>query len=329
MTPAPWTARRSTPPQLARSAASVLLLCAATACAPAIKRTAAAPPTPAELDELWVQPDDIATRDLYNGPGGKDGAPVINGKLRIKSFDPSGNSVGYNVYDAENHEWKIKIGEEAQPEIVASRLLWAIGFHQPPLYLVHDVQLDGGRAQDSGHPARFRAEFGYKTEADWTWHQNPYVGTRQMNGLLVAQLIVNNWDIKGTQNRIYAMGNAAAPPKRRFVVQDLGAALGKTAWPVGTRGKIDDFESQRLIRRVVNGRIEFDYHARHKELFEHVTAADVVWVSKLFAQLTDQQWRDAFRAADYSDEITTRFVAKLKAKVAEGLALEQTAAATP
>ena len=313
--------RFASPWNRSRHLGAAVMLCATVACAPAMRRTTSAPVSEAELAQLWSEPSDLASRDLYDGPGGKNGAPVIQGKLKIKSFDPSGNSVGYNVIDAEGREWKVKIGEEAQPEIVASRLLWAIGFHQPALYLVPNLQLDGGRVEDSGGPARLRAEFGYKTEGDWSWHQNPYVGTREMKGLLVAQLILNNWDIKGTQNRIYLVsGNET--PRRRFVVQDLGAALGKTGWPVGTRGKIDDFESQSLIKRAAGGRIEFDYGARHKELFKDITAADVIWVSQLFSRLSDQQWRDAFRAAGYPESLSARFIAKLKAKVQEGLALD-------
>jgi hypothetical protein len=315
------------PSSLRRHVAASLFLCATVACAPAMRRTTSTPASPADLAQLWTEPSDLASRDLLNGPGGKDGAPVIKGKLTIKSFDPSGNSVGYNVVDAEGHEWKVKIGEEAKPEIVASRLLWAIGFHQPPLYLVPNLQLDGGRPEDSGQPARFRAESGYSSEDDWTWHQNPFVGTREMKGLLVAQLILNNWDIKGTQNRIYVLEKATGGPRRRYVVQDLGAALGKTAWPTGTRGKIEDFEKQGLIRGVANGRIEFDYHARHKELFDDITAADVVWVSRLFGRLTDQQWSDAFRAAGYPESLGARFIAKLKSKVQEGLALDRSAQA--
>jgi hypothetical protein len=306
-----------------RPVSASLILCATMACAPAIRRTTAAAPPAAELAQLWAEPADMATRDVFAGPGGPKGGPVIKGKLEIKSFDPSGNSVGYTVVDAEGREWRVKVGEEAQPEIVASRLLWAIGFHQPALYFVSDVQLDGGRSEDAGRSGRFRAEFGYDTEGDWSWHQNPYVGTRELNGLLVAQLILNNWDIRDTQNRIYVLEDPSSGPRRQFVVQDLGAALGKTAWPTGTRGKIDDFEKQSLIGRVANGRIEFDYHARHKELFADITPADVVWVCRLFDRLSDQQWRDAFRAAGYPESLSARFIAKLKAKVQEGLALDR------
>jgi hypothetical protein len=111
-------------------------------------------------------------------------------------------------------------------------------------------------------------------------------------------------------------------PMRRFVVQDLGAALGKTGWPTGNRNDVEGFEQQNLIKRVTNGIVEFDYDARHTELFKDITPADVVWACRQFARLTDTQWRDAFRAANYSPERSARFIAKLKSKVQEGLALD-------
>jgi hypothetical protein len=37
--------------------------------------------------------------------------------------------------------------------------------------------------------------------------------------------------------------------------------------------------------------------------------------------VTDQQWRDEFRAAGYPDEVGARYTAKIKEKIAQGLAL--------
>jgi hypothetical protein len=122
------------------------------------------------------------------------------------------------------------------------------------------------------------------------------------------------------------MKNSGGGAPRRFVVQDLGAALGRTGWPVGNRNDIEGFERQNLIRRVHNGVVEFDYEARHTELFRAISPADVIWVCQLFAKLTDAQWNDAFRAANYTPEMSQRFIAKLKSKVREGLALHAGAA---
>jgi hypothetical protein len=293
------------------------------ACAPAMTRTIDRPPSSQEMAQLWTAPANLRSQDLYYGAGGRASAPAPTRKFRVLKFDGSGNSIGYTVEDAQGRKWKAKLGEEVQPEIVASRLLWAVGFHQPAMHYVGNFHLDGGRPEDSGQPARLRDEHTYKTERDWSWHDNPFVGTRQLNGLLVANLILNNWDLKTSQNRIYVMkaGHRTRGPSRRFVVQDLGAALGKTGWPTGNRNDIDGFERQNLIRRVIDGRVEFDYDARHTELFEGITPADVVWTCRLFAQLTDRQWQDAFRAANYPAELSGRFVAKLKSKVQEGLAL--------
>jgi hypothetical protein len=297
------------------------------ACAPAIRSTADKPLTQDALAQLWSEPADITSRDLFRGPGNENNRPAPNSRFKVIRFDGSGNSVGYDVVDGKGREWKAKVGEEVRPEIVASRLLWAIGFHQPPMFLVGNLQLEGGRAEDSGQPARLRDEHSYTTEGDWSWHQNPYVGTRQLKGLLVAQLILNNWDLKATQNRIYLLDEGARP-RRRYVVQDLGAALGKTSWPTGTRDNIVDFEGQRLLKRVENDVVTFDYHARHRELFQDITPADVVWTARLFSRLTDKQWSDAFRAANYPENLSQRFIARLKSKVEEGLALDKRARLT-
>jgi len=48
----------------------------------------------------------------------------------------------------------------------------------------------------------------------------------------------------------------------------------------------------------------------------------VVWTCRLLSRLSDGRWRDAFRAAAYSDDVTERYLKKLKEKIAEGLALE-------
>ena len=78
-----------------------------------------------------------------------------------------------------------------------------------------------------------------------------------------------------------------------------------------------------------DGVVKFDYHGRQRELLQNITPEDVRRTARLFAQLSDKQLHDAFRAAAYAETHRTRFVMKLKSKIQEGLALERRATALP
>lgn len=310
---------------------ALLLLCvSAGGCAPALMRsTASEPLTGDQIAQLWIEPEDIAARNLFWGSGGPATAPMTSVRYRVTAHDHSGYSRGYEVKGSDGREWKIKLGKEVRSEIVSSRLLWAIGFHQAPMHFLRGWRAGGVRHEDEGADARFRLKSGLKSRGEWSWQQNPYVGTRELKGLLVANLILNNWDLKAPNNRIVAGGDAFGGPRTWFVVQDLGATLGASKWPVGNRSDVNAFESQNLIERLADGRIVFDYHARHGELLEDISPADVVWTCRLLSELTDRQWRDAFRAANYADALAVRYIAKLRAKVEEGLTLMPQAGNNP
>jgi len=149
----------------------------------------------------------------------------------------------------------------------------------------------------------------------------------------VANLILNNWDWKTSNNKVYHLAGRDGASRRTFVVRDLGASLGKTSFPrflkwapvrglgQGSRNDIAGFEKQALIKKVEGQRVTFDYRGIHNGLVDTLTVADVVWTCKLMARVSDRQWREAFRAAGYTDPEQQRFVKKLKSKIDEGLAL--------
>ncbi|HJU43845.1 MAG TPA: hypothetical protein VJ691_13550 [Vicinamibacterales bacterium] len=271
----------------------------------------------APLEELWRDPGNIAAKDLRYGRGGKSLVPRADVEYVFKASDVTGYSAGYDVDDPAGRKWDVKVGDEGQTEVIVSRLLWAVGYHQPVVYFVPEWKMKGGPVSRP-NSGRFRLSSDHKTDGEWSWTENPFIGTRQLKGLIVANLIVNNWDIKPSQNRIYSTPKTG----RWFVVQDLGASLGKTAWPVGNRNNIDDFESQKLVLGVQDGRVQFDYHARHKELLTDITPADVVWICRLFDRITERQWADLFAGAHMSAEVGLRYTRKIESKIQEGLALQ-------
>jgi hypothetical protein len=273
---------------------------------------------PASIAELWTDPGAIEQRDAYSGPGGPGNAPAAGAAFEVTALDVTGYSRGYTVTDSQGRVWDVKLGAEAQPEVVASRVLWLVGYRQPAVYFVPAWRRKGDdRRQPSG---RFRFQSDHTSTGQWSWTDNPFVGTRELNGLVAVNLLLNNWDLKTSNNRLYSTPPSAGEPARWFVVQDVGASLGGTAWPIGTRNDVDRFEAQRFVVSA-DGALQFDYRGRHREVVEKVTADDVIWACRLLDRISDRQWIDIFKAAAYPDAVAARYRAHLQAKIAEGLAL--------
>jgi hypothetical protein len=276
-----------------------------------------------QLAELWADPGQTP-RDLFWGVGGQVLAPDPDAAFRLDSRDDSGFSVSYDVHGPGGVEWSAKIGPEAQTEVVVSRILWGIGYRQPPAYYLPSWRLETGDGERQESEARFRPkvpEFDSNSEI-WRWADNPFRGTREFRGLLVALLMVNSTDLKDGNNRIYEFERPRDGASRWFVVRDLGASLGETGKLYPRRNWLEGFEAGGFIRRVSDEGVEFDFEGRHQDLLSLVTPADVRWAAGRLDRLTDRQWRDAFRAGNYAPAVAERYIRRLRQKIAEGLALK-------
>src|ERR1035441_6365229 len=76
---------------------------------------------------LWRSPGDIRSRNLFFGPGGEAHAPRAN--FTFVKEDLEGTNPKFDVHDENGVKWKVKLGAEARPETVASRLVWAVGYY--------------------------------------------------------------------------------------------------------------------------------------------------------------------------------------------------------
>lgn len=292
---------------------------------PRIKSTLPGPPDAGQLAQLHVQPG--RGRDLFFGVGGKKLAPDPKATYTVIEIKRSGFSRGYTMMGPGDREWSAKFPPEANTEITASRILWGIGYHQPPIYLLSEWTAEKATSPNPQLPARFREKKpdlnGLDAGDAWSYYENPFVGTRQLNGLLALQAMLGNSDLKAAQNVIYKVDTELEGATRWYVARDLGQTFGRTGVLEAPRGDIEVFEQTPYIRGVENGKVRFDYRGRHKALFEHITPADVRWVCERLNGLTDDQWKDAFRAGGFGDADAARFIRRMKQKIAEGLALEE------
>src|SRR5580704_10272031 len=88
---------------------------------------------------LWKQPENVESLDLFYGPGSRDGAPDPSGKFSFEGRDKKGTQKKIYVKDDKGQEWTVKFGEEARPETVATRIVWAMGYHADQDYFVPQV----------------------------------------------------------------------------------------------------------------------------------------------------------------------------------------------
>ncbi|MGH9195055.1 MAG: hypothetical protein ACRD1T_04865, partial [Acidimicrobiia bacterium] len=172
--------------RLSVTLASLLGVSALLACAPTIRATRSAPIGPTQLAELWTAPTNQRARNLFFGVGGQELAPTPGAQFTFLAKDTTGYSPGYDVKDMRGMEWSVKFGPEAPAEVVASRLIWAVGYHQPPTYFVPKWTLVGGETPGPQPVARFRPKLPWQEKVgEWSWHQNPFVGTVPYRGLIV------------------------------------------------------------------------------------------------------------------------------------------------
>ncbi len=288
---------------------------------------------------FWRDPGDIASRDLYFGPGGRQHEP--HGPYTFVKEDMAGSNPKFVVKDRDGVKWKVKLGVEARPETVATRLVWAVGYAANEDYFLPDLhvknmppRLHRGQkliAPDgSMHNVRLKRE-DEKKIGEWKWRRDPFTGTREWNGLRVMMAVLNNWDLKDENNSIYRDADA----ERVYMVSDLGASFGTPAasWPLSkAKGNLDSYRRSPFIRRETSTTVDFSVAGRPKYVYlvhprNYVTRARIEWIGKniprrdarwigdMLARLSPAQIRDAFRAAGYSQPEIDGFASVVERRI--------------
>ena len=250
---------------------------------------------------LWHEPTDIESRNLLLGAGGEEMKPDLS-KLIFIEEKKGGWSTKYRVRDGKGNEWIAKLSKEAQPETAANRLLWALGYETEISYLVPKATIEGkGDFENVRLEAR---PANVKRAGNWMWESNPFLDKPEFRALKILMVMLNNWDMKDDNNEILAdRGNTTGEGELRYIISDLGATFGKTGGAISrSRNKPSDYVKAKFIEKVNGDRIDFNYGGKNKKLFENLTVADAQWLSNLLKRLSDDQIKDAFRAANYSAE---------------------------
>jgi hypothetical protein len=302
---------------------------------------------------LWREPMAICDRDLFYGPGGKEHLP--HGPFTFIKEDLDGSKPKFDVRDETGMRWKIKLGAEARPETVASRLVWAMGYFADEDYFVPQVTVRelpdhvhrGQRLIGSDgtmHDVRMKREPDDRRKVGtWQWADNPFNGTRELNGLRVLMAVINNWDLKDENNAIRGPRDRAGPEaaasanEHLYEVSDLGSSFGSSGLErtdEASEGILRAYRASHFIKNLEGDEVNFDVPRRPalivlanphqffsrlglRAIGRHVPRTDAKWVGHLLAQLSTDQLRSAFRAAGYVDQDIEGFTKALQARIVQ------------
>jgi len=249
---------------------------------------------------MWREPTDIESRNLLLGAGGEEMKPDLSSITFIEQ-KTGGYSTKYRVRDAAGKEWIAKIGKEAQPDTAANRLLWAVGYETEVAYLVPSLNIIGkGTFENVRLEAR---PDDVKRTGEWRWSSNPFNGKPELQGLKIMMALINNWDMKDSNNEILATKGQTADGELLYIVSDLGGTFGKTGGFISrSRNKPSDYVKAEFVKAVKGDLIDFNYGGKNQKLFEDLSVNDAKWIAGWLSRLSDNQIKDAFRAANYKPE---------------------------
>jgi hypothetical protein len=291
------------------------------------------PTAPLQRPVLWHDPGAVESLDFTNGPGGAKNLPQP--PFTFVEEDKGGTNPKIKITDASGKSWGVKWGSEVSGEVFSSRMVWAVGYHVEPSYFVPSGKIVGAKSlsrakkyvQSDGSfkDARFELkEKGIDKATDkqsWRWDKNPFVGTRELNGLKIMVMLLSNWDPKDQTD---SQSNTAIYTKRNtgevtYVMSDWGATMGKWGG-VMSREKwdCDGFASQtkKFVTGSSGGTVKFGYEGkRASEMTTSIRVSDVQWLLGYIGRISDEQLRAGLQASGATPQEVACYTTALRDRI--------------
>jgi hypothetical protein len=292
---------------------------------------------------LWTDPGDVASLDFEFGVGGPEMRPQP--PFQFLSEDRSGTIPKINVTDSRGTTWNVKFGKEARASTFCSRLLWACGYFAAAEYFVthgwiegvHGLKRAGSNVHDDGsfENARFQLRTDnpkFLRGRSWIWTDNPFTGTRELQGLKILLLLTSNWDTKDARNTVESNGQKVMDTNlgifedltsghRRYLYADVdwGASLGlwgnKFSWSKwDCRGFAE--QTRDFVKDVEGDVLEWGFKGKHrKDIAGDITVDDVKWLLQYLGKISDEQIRRGLTASGATPSETECYSQALRQRI--------------
>jgi hypothetical protein len=284
---------------------------------------------------LWTPPGNISISDWIWGPGGEQRAPKPPFQFIDEDF--KGTNPKIRVRDAKGDQWVVKFGSENHSDVFAPRLLYACGYIAQASYFVANGVITGvtelkrakpfiskdGRFVDARFKLRDHKSFVPTEYRTWSWVNNPFLGTHELNGLKILMMLMSNWDAKdareGPESNLVVLSERRSPGRFLYVADDWGSSMGKWGG-FFERDKWDSpgYEKQtKDFLKIVNGAvIEWGYGGKHAEDIKNgITVDDVRWLLHYLSAITDEELQAGLRASGASEPDVASFTRSIRDRI--------------
>ena len=288
---------------------------------------------------IWRDPGAIEALDLTHGPGSAAIEP--RGPFRFVEEHLTGSQPCVSVTDARGLLWRVKWGAEVRAENFAVRLVHACGYFSEVTYFIPSGRIEGAanlqRAAScigedcTFSEARFELEDPdvrtFFEEHSWAWNDNPFAGTRELNGLKVLVMLLSNWDTKdrrdvarGSNTAIFEHRVSRLRREAHYLITDWGGSMGRWGSNIVTRGRWDPagFAAQTpgFVTGAQDGFVQFGYVGqRTADVADGIRLADVRWLHALLGRLSDDQLRAALKASGADESEREAFTQAIRGRI--------------
>ncbi len=290
------------------------------------KKSSASPSGPG-TPALWEDRGNVSTLNLFWGVGSEVGVPKP--PFQFDKEDTTGTNPKIKVIDANGIKWNIKFDEEVHAEVACSRIVWACGYMVEESYFISSGKVSG--VTGLGRAAKFVGRDGSFTNGmfekrpdniarrgvNWDWAGNPFVGTKELSGLAILNCLLSNWDAKTTNNNVLGMYGSDGSVKDWYLVADWGGTLGKTGGFMShSKWDLADYSRQQFISGSKGATVNFHYSGKMSAM-RSIPREHVSWFVGIVGQLSDNQIRDAFRAAGAAQSEVEGFTTQIRKRINE------------
>ena len=295
-------------------------------------------PLLATRHRIWHDVHKEDTEDLRYGPGGAEYVPRPPFEFVEELL--TGSHPCVSVRDRKNRLWRVKWGAEAKPEAFCVRFAAACGYFAEVTHYIGTGRIDGvtsltraramigenGSFTDARFELEDRSVHMLFDEHSWAWNDNPFVGTRQLDGLKIVVMLLSNWDSKdrrdvsrGSNTAIFEYPVSRFATEARYLITDWGGAMGRWGTTVVSRGRWDPegFEAQtpEFVAGVHDGVVDFGYQGQRSEIGRGIPLDHVRWFYQKARRMTEPALRSGLLASGAMEEEAGRFARALMTRI--------------